>query len=189
MNVTALALLGVNYALVMSLPFVFFERRDRRRASMWWVAAAPFIALPDLVALAELGLVPTVVDNGVARALSVASVVPCAASIALVAAAMAANRRRLAQWHQRHDEPRSLQTRGPYARVRHPFYLAYVLMFLAAVLVAPSAGVIGALVYAVVVLNHTAAREERIICASDLGDRYRAYMSRTGRFLPARRLA
>jgi hypothetical protein len=32
MNVTALALLGVNYALVISLPFAFFERRDRRRA-------------------------------------------------------------------------------------------------------------------------------------------------------------
>jgi protein-S-isoprenylcysteine O-methyltransferase Ste14 len=189
MNVTALALLGVNYALVMSLPFVFFERLDRRRASMWWVSAAPFVALPDLVALAELGLVPTLVDGAIARALSVASVLPCAASIALVASALGANRRRLAQWHQRFDAPRSLETRGPYARVRHPFYLAYLLMFLAAALIAPNACVIGTLAYAVVILNHTAAREERRICASDLGDAYRDYMSRTRRFLPARRPA
>ena len=82
------------------------------------------------------------------------------------------------------DTPESLVTGGPYARLRHPFYLAYLLMFLAAALIAPGAGTIGALAYAAVVLNHTAAREERLLCASDLGDQYRAYAARTGRFLP-----
>jgi protein-S-isoprenylcysteine O-methyltransferase Ste14 len=191
MNATALALLSLNYVLIMSLPFAFFEKRDRRRAAMWWVAAAPFILLPEMIALAALGVTPAVIpaEDALGRVLSVVAVVPCAASIALVASALAANRQPLPQWHQLQDLPPTLATRGPYARIRHPFYLGYLLMFLAAVLIAPSLGVIGALTYAVVVLNYTAAREEHRICASDLGDTYRAYVSRTGRFLPARRPA
>lgn len=186
MNMTALALLGLNYALIMSLPFVFFEKRDRRRSTMWWVAAAPFIVLPGLMGLQALGLDPSIFgpDDTSGQALAVMAVAPCALSIALVASALATSRRRLPQWHQRQDVPESLVTGGPYARVRHPFYLAYLLMFLAAALIAPSAGVIGALVYAAVVLNHTAVREERRLCASGLGDQYSAYAARTGRFLP-----
>ena len=192
MNWTAMALLGLDYGLVMSLPFLFFEKRDRRRRAMWWVTAAPFIVLPGLMALGGLGAVPAVIapDAAVGVALSIASVGPSALSIGLVAAALATHNRPLPQWHQGRDRPRRLVTSGPYARVRHPFYLAYLLMFLAAAMIAPSPVVLAALVYAAVALGCTAAREERRLSASDLGGSYRAYMARTGRFLPrVRRLA
>jgi protein-S-isoprenylcysteine O-methyltransferase Ste14 len=189
MNATALAVLGLDYVLIMSLPFVFFEKRDRRRSAMWWVAAAPFILLPVSLAVTGVGVVPAALaaDTAAGSWLSIASVVPAVLSVGLVASALASHSRPLPQWHQDEDRPRHLVDNGPYARVRHPFYLAYLLMFLAAAMVAPSVPVVGALVYAAVVLGCTAAREERRLCASAMGDAYRAYMARTGRFLPRAR--
>jgi len=188
MSPPALLLLGSNYALVMSLPVIFFEKRDERLGPMWWVNAVPFILLPPALLLAGLGVLPPLFAYGsaVAELLATAAVVPSAVSIGLVAAALATHRVPLAQWHQREDRPGSIVTHGPYARVRHPFYLAYLLLFLAAAMTAPGVATLGLLAYAALALNHTAAREERHLCASILGAAYRAYMVRTGRFIPVR---
>jgi protein-S-isoprenylcysteine O-methyltransferase Ste14 len=154
---------------------------------MWWLTSAPFFALPLLVGLAASGLTPslaapeTILGNG----LAIFAVVSSTISIALLAAAVHAHRRPPSFFHQERDLPPALVLSGPYARVRHPFYLAFLLMFLAAAAVTPSAGTLATLLYALCLLDHTAAREERRLCASPFGLQYRAYMARTGRFLPS----
>jgi protein-S-isoprenylcysteine O-methyltransferase Ste14 len=82
------------------------------------------------------------------------------------------------------DVPERLVESGPYRLVRHPFYSAYLLAWIAgaAVTATPwllaTAGVMG-LVYL------TAARaEEAGFLASRVAEQYRSYQRRTGLFLP-----
>jgi protein-S-isoprenylcysteine O-methyltransferase Ste14 len=80
--------------------------------------------------------------------------------------------------------PKSLITSGPFALVRHPFYLAYSLAWLAApvathgpVITIPGLVAVGVYVYA-------ARREERLL-AAHFGDAYRAYRSKAGGIVPS----
>lgn len=77
----------------------------------------------------------------------------------------------------------TLVTRGPYRFVRHPFYDAIALSVVANALVAANwfllAG--GVTTVALIVLR-TRREEDRLIAR--FGEGYRAYMARTGRFLP-----
>jgi protein-S-isoprenylcysteine O-methyltransferase Ste14 len=74
---------------------------------------------------------------------------------------------------------------GPYARVRHPTYagamfltIGLTLLFLNFVLLASS-------VVTVAIAHYRAFKEERLLASPQgLGDTYREYMLRTGRFLP-----
>ena len=77
----------------------------------------------------------------------------------------------------------TLVTNGPYRWVRHPFYDSIALWFTAVSLAAANwfllAG--GSATLALLVIR-TAAEEERLVAR--FGESYRAYMNRTGRFLP-----
>jgi protein-S-isoprenylcysteine O-methyltransferase Ste14 len=183
--------LGLNYAFVAALPFLFFENRDRRLPLMWWVTAAPFLVLPLFVLLPATGIaLPLLAPGGsAAPSLSLFALASSALSILLIVSAVHAHRRRASLWHQERDLPPALVLHGPYARVRHPFYLAFLLMFLAAAMAAPGAGTVSVLIYAFCVLSHTATREERRLCASPFGAEYSAYMARSGRFFPSLRSA
>jgi len=74
---------------------------------------------------------------------------------------------------------------GPYARIRHPTYaglmfltVGLTLLFLSVVLLAVSAATIA-------IAHYRAVKEERLLASPQgLGEAYRAYMERTGRFLP-----
>lgn len=74
---------------------------------------------------------------------------------------------------------------GPYARIRHPTYagvmfltIGLTLLFLNVVLLAVSAATIA-------VAHYRAVKEERLLASPQgFGEAYRAYMERTGRFLP-----
>jgi protein-S-isoprenylcysteine O-methyltransferase Ste14 len=186
MKTAGFLLVFFNYALIMSLPFLFFENRDGRRCPMWWVTALPFLVLPVVVGLHGQAWIPPIaptagVSGGV---LAIAATLTSVLSIVLVASALRAHGARAPQWHQEHDLPAAIVTRGPYSRVRHPFYLAYLLMFSAIFVLAPNAGTISVLVYAMLALNYTAAREEQRLSNSKLGSQYRAYVEQSGRFLP-----
>ncbi len=80
--------------------------------------------------------------------------------------------------------PKALITTGPFALVRHPFYIAYSLAWLAAPVAThgPMITVCGVLAVATYVL--AARREERQLEAQ-FGDAYRAYRDRTGRVVPS----
>lgn len=107
-----------------------------------------------------------------------------ATSLYLIGFAVGANRVALALWHQDDDAPVEIVTWGPYARVRHPFYTAFLAAFVAAVLVSPGPATLAAAGLGALALGITARREERRLLASPLGPVYARYAGTTGRFLP-----
>ena len=79
----------------------------------------------------------------------------------------------------------TLVTTGPYRWVRHPFYGAVTLSMLANSLAAANWFLLatGALLLTMIVIR-TRTEEKHLLAR--FGDAYRAYMDRTGRFLPRR---
>jgi protein-S-isoprenylcysteine O-methyltransferase Ste14 len=75
---------------------------------------------------------------------------------------------------------------GPYARVRHPMYVAFTGIFLACFLLSAN-GLIGITGLGAEALNLLlrAPREEKMMAAR-FGGEYESYRRRTGRFLPRR---
>lgn len=85
------------------------------------------------------------------------------------------------------DDPRLLLSAGPYRWIRHPFYSAYLLFWIAAAAVTRDlSGWIVALVLGAVYVV-AARHEEGKFARSALAGRYAAYAARTGMFLPRRR--
>jgi protein-S-isoprenylcysteine O-methyltransferase Ste14 len=77
----------------------------------------------------------------------------------------------------------TLVTRGPYRWVRHPFYDCMALFVLSLGLVAANWFVLAAGVVVFTLLAvRTRIEEEKLLAR--FGDPYRAYLARTGRFLP-----
>jgi protein-S-isoprenylcysteine O-methyltransferase Ste14 len=181
--VESLLLLCLNFLFIGALPRIFFRRGGF--PLMWWLTALPLVSAPVVAVLVYAGVLRSVVGNAdIAARLRLAAVVLDAISIALIALTIGSNRVPLALWHQRDDAPRTIVTFGAYRHVRHPFYGSFLIALTAAVLVAPHVLTALALVYGFVILNLTAAREERRLAASDFGEEYRRYMARTGRFVP-----
>lgn len=77
----------------------------------------------------------------------------------------------------------TLVTTGPYRWVRHPFYVSAALFVLGASLVAANwfLFVTGGLLVGLLVIR-TRTEEENLLAR--FGDSYRAYMKRTGQFVP-----
>jgi protein-S-isoprenylcysteine O-methyltransferase Ste14 len=182
-GVFALYLLA--FGAVTSLPMIFF-RKDGKKNLAWWLTGAPFGLSTLSLVLAQLGVLSPLVPPGspLGRALEVLSVPFAVGSIALIFATMATHRVPLALWHQSNDAPRSIVTYGPYSKVRHPFYVSFLLFLVGCVVVSPQIGTIAMLVAGFVSMSVTAAREERRLLASDLGHEYADYLKRTGRFVP-----
>ncbi len=76
-----------------------------------------------------------------------------------------------------------LITTGPYARVRHPLYAGMIGWATGLALVTANGVFVALAVLTSSVLIARVPREERMMIER-FGDEYRAYMSRTGRFLP-----
>ncbi|NWF96674.1 MAG: isoprenylcysteine carboxylmethyltransferase family protein [Candidatus Thorarchaeota archaeon] len=71
---------------------------------------------------------------------------------------------------------------GPYSRVRHPSYLSYWLSFVALFMMLPS--VVAAVLFAGLPGYYYVMLAEEDHLVMHLGEEYRAYILRTGRFLP-----
>ncbi len=80
--------------------------------------------------------------------------------------------------------PTALITTGPFAFVRHPFYLAYSLAWMAAP-VATHGPVITLFGVAAVATYIVAARREERQLEAHFGDTYRAYRAKAGLLLPS----
>lgn len=108
----------------------------------------------------------------------------CGLSTCLLTAAFRANREKPLSLAGSNDEPHHLNQRGPYARIRHPFYAAYFCTWLGAGIISPHvwmlipALVMGSLYW------RSARAEERKFLSSALADDYRAYQQRSGMFWP-----
>jgi protein-S-isoprenylcysteine O-methyltransferase Ste14 len=77
----------------------------------------------------------------------------------------------------------TLVSRGPYRWVRHPFYDSAALLMVAVSLIAANwfLFVTGVIVFVLLIIR-TRTEEENMVAR--FGDNYRAYMERTGRFVP-----
>jgi protein-S-isoprenylcysteine O-methyltransferase Ste14 len=184
MILAVLLLHGLSHAAIGVLPRIFF--RQGKLNLMWWLTAGPFIANGAILLLTYLQILPTFafLPGPVASVTSIASVVFAAAAIGLLFYTFGTHRIPIALWHQDDDAPQHIVTWGAYARVRHPFYASFLLALIGAFLFAPAIGTAATLLWGVVQLNRTAAREEKRLAASEFGAEYRAYIARTGRFLP-----
>ncbi len=82
------------------------------------------------------------------------------------------------------DAPFFLLRSGPYAAVRHPFYLSYLMFWVGTALATASAlGWIAVAIMAAVYLD-AATREEAKFARSTLAATYAAYKRQAGMFLP-----
>ncbi len=77
----------------------------------------------------------------------------------------------------------TLVTSGPYRWVRHPMYTTFFVIGLASLLVSAN-GVIGGSWLGQAIVAALRVGDEEALMIEEFGDQYRAYMRRTGRFLP-----
>jgi protein-S-isoprenylcysteine O-methyltransferase Ste14 len=105
-------------------------------------------------------------------------------SIALIFLTVGTHRVPLALWHQKDDAPHHIVTYGPYRRIRHPFYASFLLALFGALVFSPQLGTLFTFVYALVMLNLTAGKEEKRLMNSEFGAEYQRYLRQTGRFFP-----
>ena len=82
-------------------------------------------------------------------------------------------------------EGHTLVTDGPYRWVRHPMYTSGIVLFGAYFLLTANWFIVGMCLVAFAVLVARCATEEANLIER-FGDEYRAYMQRTGRFIPRR---
>jgi protein-S-isoprenylcysteine O-methyltransferase Ste14 len=85
--------------------------------------------------------------------------------------------------HLQMREEHRLVTTGPYARIRHPMYLALIGFLTGIALVTANWFFIALLVVSIVVLALRIPKEEQMMI-EDFGEEYKVYMQRTGRLFP-----
>jgi protein-S-isoprenylcysteine O-methyltransferase Ste14 len=170
-------------ALFLGTGLIFF--RKGRHTPAWFATLAPFPVGAFVLYLGYRGLLAPVVDYGVyTDALQAVATVLCCVAIALFGLTVGTHRIPIPMWHQPEDKPSQLVTWGAYRFVRHPFYTCYHLLFAGASLLSPTWPMLATAAYLHLVLQFTAIKEERELCATALGAEYRAFMARTGRFFP-----
>ncbi|HEX9782364.1 MAG TPA: hypothetical protein VGA56_06470 [Opitutaceae bacterium] len=175
----------MNFLFIGILPVMFFKRGGSLNL-MWWLTAAPFFICVIFLMLSFLGVYPPVVgyEGELTRIRGLLATVVSTASISLIAYTLGTHRRSIALWHQTNDATEELVTYGAYARIRHPFYAAFLLAFLAALIFSPNLGTLGTFLYGLLIMSFTAVKEERRLRGSQFASEYEAYISRTGRFVP-----
>ncbi len=83
--------------------------------------------------------------------------------------------------------PEHLVECGPYRLVRHPFYLAAMLVWVAGVIATASLWLLASAFWMAAASAVAAYEEEQRYEASPFADRYRRYRARTGMFVPRAR--
>lgn len=78
--------------------------------------------------------------------------------------------------------PETIVTRGAYSVARHPFYLAYLLFWGGAAVVAPFGLGLPILIVMIILYARAAKHEEADIMQSPLADSYTEYRRRVGMF-------
>lgn len=185
MSEAVLLIYLLNFIFIGLLPKFFFKK-DGSFNPMWWLTASPFLLCTVFLLLSFAGYLPRLSGSGnnLARVLELVSVLFTVSSISLIFFTLGTHRIPIALWHQDNDAPKHIVTYGAYRWIRHPFYASFLLALLGALVFCPQWGTIATFFQGFVVLNLTAAREERRLCASQFGAEYAEYMRRTGRFWP-----
>ncbi len=167
----AVVLVGVAFLAGVRVAFERPRERQRYRASR--VAGA-------ILAAELLGIAVQPVPPGHARA----ALAMRAGALALFLWAAWTNRARKLGLAFAGALPAHLQTRGPYAWVRHPFYASYLLAFAGGAVAAWTPWLLPAAAAGAVTYWRAAREEERAFAATPLAAAYRAYARRVGMFAP-----
>ncbi|MBU6533019.1 methyltransferase family protein [Streptomyces mayonensis] len=183
MDDSTLLFILLDYLLFILLPRVFF-RKDGEFNLRWWSTALPMAAAPLFLVCARLFDIAPSVPGPWLRFTGPAAVLCAFGAAALVTLTIGSHRVPVALWHQRDDAPDHIVTWGAYRHIRHPFYSAFLLAFLGAFLLFPHWVTLALGAYMAAMLNTVAAREERMLSASEFGAVYREYHARTHRFVP-----
>ena len=120
-------------------------------------------------------------DNGLGGAIANCLMV---GGLAVFWWAIATTRRKPPTLAFSNDAPTFLQTSGPYAHVRHPFYLSYLVSWIGAAVATQDPWYWAIPAGMAVLYVHAALMEERKYSASSLAQDYDAYRQRTGMLLP-----
>lgn len=138
-----------------------------------WVATLVYVIYPQALAWASVPLPNWLRFSGT---------VPAAAGIAMMYWTLVNLGKNLTDTVATR-EGATLVTSGPYRYVRHPFYVTAALLMLAAALFTANWLIAGCgLVVIAMLVARTPREEEKLI--ERFGESYRAYMARTGRFVP-----
>jgi len=95
-------------------------------------------------------------------------------------------RGRLFSYAGNDDLPQFVHTGGPYAYVRNPFYLSYLLVEMSTIALWPSVWGAAFVGLATLYFQWLARYEEAKFARSPVAEDYERYKARTGRFLPRR---
>jgi protein-S-isoprenylcysteine O-methyltransferase Ste14 len=183
MNMTLVILLMVNFAYIGILPRIFFKK-DGRYNLMWWMTAGPLFLNAILIFLQQFGVLNLELYWSLPMVGEIAVVVLSSFSIGMISYTMGTHRIPLALWHQNNDAPVNIVTWGAYKYIRHPFYSSFITAQLASIMLMPHLVTFAGMVWCIVILNRTAAREENNLSNSSFGTEYQSYMKTTGRFFP-----
>jgi protein-S-isoprenylcysteine O-methyltransferase Ste14 len=82
------------------------------------------------------------------------------------------------------EVPPAVCDAGPYRYVRHPFYLSYMVAFVAVAAAFPSLIVVGVCLLNIGLFVYMALDDERVLLGSTLGADYQSYRGRVGMFVP-----
>jgi protein-S-isoprenylcysteine O-methyltransferase Ste14 len=82
------------------------------------------------------------------------------------------------------DVPDHLCSDGPYRLIRHPFYLSYMVAFLALLVAMPKLATLAIFLFNIALFTHAAISDERAIAGSGLAEAYAAYRLKTGMLFP-----
>ncbi|HEY6004186.1 MAG TPA: isoprenylcysteine carboxylmethyltransferase family protein [Anaeromyxobacter sp.] len=167
----ALVLVGICFLAGVRVAFVRPKRRHRYRASR--VSGA--ILGAEVIAIAAAPVPP----GRAAAALALLAV-----ALGLFLWAAWANRARKLGLAFAEALPEHVQSGGPYALVRHPFYASYLLAFLGGAVAAGSPWLVPAVFAGALTYWRAARDEEERFARSPLAVAYGEYAARTGMFLP-----
>lgn len=188
MSTSIFILMMANFGYIGLLPVIFF-RRDGRLNLKWWLTASPFFLSALLIALHYFGVLHSWYPSQSDPWREVAATLLGGISLGLISYTLGTHNRRLALWHQDNDKPEHIVTEGAYRRIRHPFYASFIASLLASALICASPWALTISLCGMLMLNYTAAQEERRLLASTFGEQYGLYIARSGRFLPRFRKA
>jgi protein-S-isoprenylcysteine O-methyltransferase Ste14 len=186
MEVSLFAILGAVFIYAGTLPATFFKP-DSQKTLGWFLSCVPFFGLPLTLALAMFGSLQSAVPPGsmLGHLLNAASSLLALGSALLIRWSVSSHTEAIALWHQEHHQPpTTLVTDGPYRIIRHPFYSAYLLLFMSVFLAIPHWSTAFLLAWGVIANSLTAIREEKVLSQGPMGSAYHTYAQQTGRFFP-----
>lgn len=185
MDFAAVILLTFNFLYIGFTP-AFFFRKDGTFNLMWFITGLPLFLWPIPVYGVFWGYFNPLLDiqSNLYHTLATIGVLLSCGSIALMSLTLGTHRIPLALWHQDNDAPRTIVTWGAYRFIRHPFYTSFIIAHLGCLLIVPHWIQAVLLAYQILILNATAAREEKRLAESEFGDEYKAFIENTGRFIP-----